>query len=112
MCAWGGATLQRLPLGAALDRVRAGLRAYTTALGAGARYHDTITVTYLLLIAERQSRTPTLEWPAFAARWPELFARTPSLLTRYYHDATLQSPAAVAGFVMPDRLAAWPVDPG
>lgn len=92
-------------LGEAIDRFSDALRGFAAAHGAAGKYHETVTIAYLLAIAERLQQAPQLEWPDFAARYPELFERQPSLLTRYYRDDTLQSARARAAFVMPDRMA-------
>ncbi len=94
--------LHRYPIGEAIDRFRATLRAYADSLGASAKYHETITVAWLLLIAERlDADARALTWREFADRYPELFG-TPPLVTRYYTDATLTSSRARTSFVMPD----------
>jgi hypothetical protein len=88
-------------LGEAIDRFSRALRAFAAANGAHSKYHETMTVAWMLLIAERLTTSRDLDWPAFASRHPELFA-SPSLLTRYYSSAALESDAARRGFVMPD----------
>jgi hypothetical protein len=94
--------LRHHPLGEAIDRFGRALRAFATAHGAPGKYHETMTVAWMLVIAERLAAVPDLDWPAFAARHPELFA-TPSLLARYYTADTLGSERARRSFVMPDR---------
>lgn len=93
--------LTHYPLGEAIDRFRAGLRAYATALGAPHKYHETMTIAWLLLIAERlDDRSRLLTWPAFAERYPELFERE-TMLRTYYSEDVLQSDRAKRSFVMP-----------
>ncbi len=88
-------------LGDAIDRFRAALLAYATALGAPRKYHETMTVAWLLLINERlDDDTRRLTWREFADRFPELFERQ-ALLARYYSEETLQSERAKQVFVMP-----------
>jgi len=94
--------LRHYPLGAAIDRFRTGIRRFAEANGAGRKYHETITVAYMLAIAERLADARALDWPAFAVRHPELFQRTPSLVDRCYSKAVLDSDRARATFVMPD----------
>lgn len=94
--------LLHYPLGEAMDRFRATLRAYAASLGASGKYHETLTIAWLLLIAERlDDDTRALEWRAFADRHPELFG-APPLVSRYYTNATLTSARARRTFVMPD----------
>lgn len=94
--------LQQYPLGEAMDRFRTTLRRFADSLGASAKYHETVTIAWLLLIAERlDARTRGLTWREFADHHPELFGK-PSLVSRYYTEATLASPRARTSFVMPD----------
>lgn len=94
--------LRRYPLGEAIDRFRAALRAYATSLGASGKYHETMTVAWLLLIEERLGTDGRgLDWATFAARHPELFDRE-ALLAKYYDRGTLVSERARRTFVMPD----------
>ena len=93
--------LRQYPIGEAIDRFCRSLRAFAAANGATGKYHETMSVAWMLLIAERLTAARDLEWPRFADRYPELFA-SPSLLLHYYSSATLDSERARAGFVMPD----------
>lgn len=97
--------LTHYPLGDAMDRFRSALQAYAASLGASGKYHETMTVAWLLLIAERlDDSTRLLTWREFADRFPELFERQ-ALLARYYSDEVLRSERARRTFVMPDRAA-------
>lgn len=87
---------------AAVDRFRQSVKAFATSLGAAEKYHETITVAYMLLIADRSAQTPDLCWEEFFARWPELFAQTPPLLSIHYSRALLESSQARHTFVLPD----------
>lgn len=88
------------PLGEAIDRFRSALRTYATSLGATSKYHETMTVAWLLLIAERlDGDARGLGWDQFAAQCPELMDR--ELLGRYYDRETLASERATRTFVMP-----------
>jgi N-formylglutamate deformylase len=93
--------LQHYPLGEAIDRFRATLRAYAASLGATGD-HETLTIAWLLLIAERlDDGTRALTWREFAHRHPELFG-APPLVTHDYTEAMLASARARTSFVMPD----------
>jgi hypothetical protein len=97
--------LRHRPLALALDRFQTMLRAFAIAQGKPALYHETITIAYVLLIAERLHEAPRDDgWEAFAARNADLLAWKPSILDRYYREATLWSERARQTFVMPDRL--------
>lgn len=96
--------LKHHPVGEALTLFTASLKHFAARHGAIGLYHETITVAYVLLIAERLALSRDLSWDAFSAAHPELLARRPSILDRYYDEATLESPRAKAGFVMPVRV--------
>jgi hypothetical protein len=102
--------LRHCTLGEALDRFARGLKRFAAANGAEDKYHETLTVAWMLLIAERLYDASGLSWPEFASRYPELLARPP-LVCRYYTEQTLRSERARAGFVMPDIAEAAPVSP-
>jgi hypothetical protein len=96
--------LRALPLPDALARCSAAIRRFATAKGAAGKYHETITVAYMLVISERAAGMPGLTWDQFAAANPDLFVRSPSVLSRYYSKAVLDSDRARQTFVMPDRI--------
>jgi hypothetical protein len=91
--------LRHHPIGQAIDRFSRSLRAFAAANGATGKYHETMTVAWMLLIADRLGTAPDLDWAAFAARYPELFDE--QILLQYYSSATLESERARRGFVMP-----------
>src|SRR4029453_3336293 len=91
--------LRGYAIGEAIDRFCRALGGVATAIGATGKYHETMSVAWMLLIAERLSATRDLDWRAFAERHPELFAKPP-LLLQYYSTATLDSERARTGFVM------------
>jgi hypothetical protein len=119
--------------GDAAIRYRRGLRAFATAAGAAAKYHETLTWAYLALVHERMyllfhehapcevggERVTDLavtEQPAnrmakhsitsfdLLARFPELLDHRTGALARYYDLAAITSSAtARAVFVLPER---------
>ncbi len=96
--------LRHASLPEALGRFSASLRRYAASLGAADKYHETITVAYMLLIAERLDGAAHLTWPEFAERNPDLLTGKPSILSTYYTDALLFSERAKRAFVMPDKV--------
>ena len=96
--------LREYAIGEAIDRFCRSLRAFAAAVGATGKYHETMSVAWMLLIAERLSATRELDWRAFAERHPELFAKPP-LLLQYYSSTTLDSDRARNGFVMPEKVS-------
>jgi hypothetical protein len=88
----------------ALGRFCSALRAFAIAQGAPNLYHETITVSFVLLINERLARPGAADsWEAFASDNPDLLSWKPSILDRYYRRETLESAHARRVFVMPDR---------
>jgi hypothetical protein len=99
--------LKAHPLPEALARFCSALKGFAQAQGAPNLYHETITVSFVLLINERLARIGApASWDAFAAANPDLLSWKPSILDRYYTRDTLDSAHARRVFVMPDRLAA------
>lgn len=88
------------PILGAMSRFRAGLRRFAARLGKPDRYHETITVAYLLLIADRLGASRDQSWEAFAAENPDLLR--PSCLDEYYSRELLESSRARDVFVWPD----------
>jgi hypothetical protein len=88
------------PLFEAIARFIAALKRYATSRGAPDRYHETITLAYLLLVYERMQDGET--WSGFASRNPELLSWNPSALATYYRAETLATNDARARFVLPD----------
>jgi hypothetical protein len=96
--------LRQYPLGEAIDRFSQALRAFAAAHGATDKYHETMTVAWMLLIAERLGESRDLDWAAFRARHAGLLVSQPSIVSNYYRDETLSSARAKRTFVMPDRV--------
>ena len=96
--------LQRSSLPDALMRFSTGLQRFATAKGASGKYHETVTVAWMLIVADRLSNARELAWEAFAAANPDLFSH-PSPVDLLYRPDTLASDRARYGFVMPDRAS-------
>lgn len=94
--------LQEHSLLDAIARFTTALRALTDRLGAAARYHETITWFFLVVIAERCAKTPSDDWPSFRQHNADLL-RDASILRRFYTADRLQSELARRQFVLPDR---------
>jgi hypothetical protein len=94
--------LHRHPILIALARFRTGLQRFAAAKGKPDRYHETITIALMLLIAERLGGARDLSWDAFAARHPELLAWPSPLLREFYADDVVASARAKEMFVLPE----------
>lgn len=83
-------------------RMVEGIRAFARLHGATGLYHETITQAWLRLIADGRRRAPAAgSFAGFLEQNPQL--ATKGALDPYYDPATLQSDAARASFVAPDR---------
>ena len=76
-----------------------GLRAIAARAGNPDAYHETITIAFLALIAERAEGFDSYD--AFAAANPDVLDK--SVLTRWYAPERLASAAARRTFLLPDR---------
>jgi hypothetical protein len=94
------------PILLALARFKAALRRYATGKGKPDRYHETITIAYMLLIAERLAGVREMAWPEFAARNPDLLQWQPSILAQFYREDVLASAKAREVFVLPEPALA------
>jgi hypothetical protein len=94
--------VRRHGMPAALGEFTAAIKRFADAKGATGLYHETITWAFLLIIAEREARTPSETWDTFAAANSDLLTWNPSILNRYYSKELLKSDLARRTFVMPD----------
>jgi hypothetical protein len=93
--------LRARPFLEACMAMRDGLRALAGKLGKPDLYHETVTVAFMALVAERSSSMDR-DWDAFIEAHPELCGR--GLLESYYSQALLASGAARTTFALPDRI--------
>jgi hypothetical protein len=92
--------LRRHDFPGACVAMKASIRAYARALGAHGLYHETMTVAYLSLVAERLAgEGPEIGFERFLARYPELASR--AYFERYYPRGTLDTDEARTTFVLP-----------
>jgi len=91
--------LRSKPFLEACIAMRDGLQALAGKIGKPDLYHETVTVAFMALVAER---APAGDWEGFIARHPALCER--GLLDSWYSKERLASSAARARFTMPDRM--------
>jgi hypothetical protein len=92
--------LRRHDFPGACVAMKRSIQRFAAALGKRTLYHETVTVAYLALIAERLAEEPAeLDFDAFLARYPELTSA--EYFRRYYPAGELESPEARATFVLP-----------
>ena len=98
--------LRRWRLPEAIARLAAALEALTGRLGAQAKYHETVSWFFMIVIAERMAASESADWEAFRRANEDLFAGSRALLAGYYSDECLASARARRRFVLPDRVPA------
>ena len=76
------------------------LKRMTARIGKPEAFHQTITLAFLAVIAERMERQQYSGFKAFAEANPDLMDK--AMLARWYRPETLNSSAARRGFVLPD----------
>ena len=78
-----------------------GLRRLCARIGRPEKFHQTVTLAFLCLIAERLAAGVPQDFAAFAAANADLFER--GALERWYSPQRLASEVARGTFVLPDR---------
>jgi hypothetical protein len=95
--------VRRDPFLEACIAMRNGLQDLARRAGRPGLYHETITLAFMSIVAQRVAGQPVLGWDGFLAAHPDLADR--ALLGRWYRRETLESAQARARFVMPDVQA-------
>jgi hypothetical protein len=86
----------------AMHTTRTLLSRFAASLGRADRYHETITMAFVVAIHARLQETGDLgSWSAFAAAHPELLDK--AFLLRHYDARQLGAPSARRYFVLPER---------
>jgi hypothetical protein len=91
--------LDRCSFGEAAVRFRDGLGFIAAKAGKPQLYHETITIAFLAVIAERRALTNAAGWDDFIAANADLLDK--NLLLRWYSKEQLDSDLARATFVLP-----------
>jgi hypothetical protein len=85
----------------AAERMAAGIRRFANHHGATQKYHHTLTLAWMRLVAAAIVETPEgYSFEQFLAAHPELHEK--SFLSKYYSIKSLESAAAREGWVEPD----------
>ena len=92
--------LRRADFDHALDAVRADVTRFAAFNGKSGVYHETLTRLWLTLVAHAIETAPAGDFDSFLARNAWLVDRENP--AKHYSKATLESPAARAGWVEPD----------
>ena len=92
--------LRRHDFPGACVAMKRAIESFAAALGQSSLYHETLTVAYLALVAERLVEEPRdLGFEHFLERYPELLSR--EFFERYYPRGVLDDPGSKATFVLP-----------
>lgn len=92
--------LRREDFPGACVAMKRAIQGFAASLGKGGLYHETLTIAYLALIAERLAEEPSdLGFDEFLRRYPELEDRR--YLERYYPRGSLDTPESRHTFVLP-----------
>lgn len=83
----------------AAKRFASGLRHIARKANKPHLYHETITLAFLALIAERSARTPDYSWSQFIESNPDLLNK--DILLRWYSREQLESDLARKTFCLP-----------
>lgn len=96
------AMLYGADFGDAAVRFRAAFKRFTSAIGATAKYHETLTWAYLALVARCMAERAYADSFELLADRPELLDHRGGLLSRHYDVAAITaSPLARRVFVLP-----------
>lgn len=92
--------LRRHDFPGACVAMKRAIRSFAATLGKTGLYHETVTVAYLALVAERLvEEPPELGFERFLERYPELLSH--EFFERYYPRGVLDDPGSKATFVLP-----------
>jgi hypothetical protein len=94
--------LQTFPAAMAIARFTEALRSLTVRLGMAQKYHETISWFFMIVIADRQARSPTSDWETFKKQNRDLLEEGSALLKRHYSTDCLDSMDARQRFVLPN----------
>ena len=93
--------LERHSFGETLDRFSRGLKLLAANAGRPDLYHETRTVAFLALIAERRAGAVGIGWEQFIAVNPDLGDKR--CLKRWYDTSQIETELARRVFVLPER---------
>jgi hypothetical protein len=85
-------------------RFTTALRRLVTKLGVPGKYHATITLFFMITIAERMHLNSRDDWTEFREKNTDLFKGAKTFLASYYTKERLDSDLARKQFLLPDRI--------
>jgi hypothetical protein len=82
--------------------MRDGLRRFAASIGKAGLYHETVTIAFMSIVADRMAADPGVPWAELLRRHPDLCDR--GLLARYVEPGVLASEGARARLVLGERV--------
>ena len=95
--------LTTLPVDEAVERVSEAIQRYAQHLGAGSKFHRTITEALMRLLASHLPAERELTWQELIERNPVIVEDARGLLLRLYSEERLSSAQARSSYLAPDR---------
>ena len=95
--------LEQEPLADAAMKCSLAIQRYATTIGAPEKFHLTLTLALMHIIAARRAAHPAPDWETFLEACPELLNDLRELLAAHYSEALLESERARRTFVPPDK---------
>lgn len=94
--------LEKHSLLKACSEFKSDLQRFVSHFGFAEKYHETLTLAWLLLVYEgRASLGAGHTWADFEREKPEFFHKSKELLLKYYDEEDLSSSSARQSFVLP-----------
>ena len=100
--AW--AYLKTFDFETAKQKVMDGIQHFDQQIGDGTKYHATITVAYMFIMAHRMKQYPHAGWAEFISNNQDLLQPLKVLLGKYYSDEVLFSAQAKIINQVPDKM--------
>jgi hypothetical protein len=95
--------LERHPLPEAASLCALAIQKYATLQGAAEKFHLTLTLAFMHVIAGLRAEHPATNWEEFLAACPDLQRDAQRIIARHYSAPVLESERARKTFVPPDR---------
>lgn len=95
--------LERHPLPEAAMMCALAIQKYATLHGAPEKFHLTLTLAFMHIIAGLREAHPAADWEEFLAACPDLQRDAQRIIARHYSEPVLESERARKTFVPPDR---------
>ncbi|QEQ96937.1 hypothetical protein [Neptunomonas concharum] len=95
--------LEKYPLYSAIDSICDHIQAYATALGAHDKFHRTLTVAIMNIMAHRKPRSEYASFDEFLQSNSDLIDDMEALVAKHYSAERLSDPEARHIFLAPDR---------